>query len=229
MAQGKSSSGVIAVIPAAGYARRLQPIGASKEMLPVAGRPIIAHLVDRLRMADPEAIHLVTRPAKIDLVAWATAEGLEVILSEPPFVTSSLLDGLRDVADDAIVITGFPDTIWEPLDAFVQLVRGVRNGSAIELGLFETNEPHRCDIVEIATDGTIARVAVKPAHPRGSTTWGCFAARAGALRPMDAWEEPGQYFDAACRSMVIRGTHFPGCYEDIGTRASLSRITGANT
>ena len=165
MARGKSSSGVIAVIPAAGYARRLQPIEASKEMLPVAGRPVISVLVERLRAAGPDAIRLVTRAAKADLVAWATVEGLDVVLSEPPFVTSSLLDGLHDVADDAIVIAGFPDTIWEPLDAFERLVREVRAGSGIALGLFETDEPERCDIVEIAADGRIEGVAVKPARP----------------------------------------------------------------
>jgi NDP-sugar pyrophosphorylase family protein len=221
-----SSPRLVGVIPAAGYARRLQPIGASKEMLPVAGRPIISYLLERLRAASPDTIRLVTRAGKTDLVTWATAEGLEVILSEPPFVTSSLLDGLREVADDAIVITGFPDTLWEPLDAFVQLVRKVRSGTTIELGLFETSEPQRCDIVELAPDGAVTRVAVKPTRPRGSTTWGCLAARAGALRPMGEWEEPGQYFDAACGSITIRGTRFPGRYEDIGTRESLARVTG---
>lgn len=221
-----SGPALIGVIPAAGHARRLQPIEVSKEMLPVGGRPVVSYLVERLRTAGPDTIRLVTRPEKADLVAWATASRLEVVLSEPPFVTSSLLDGLLEVADDAIVITGFPDTLWEPLDAFAQLAERVRGGSDIALGLFETSEPERCDIVELDAEGAVTRIVVKPVSPTGSITWGCFAARAGALQPMRDWEEPGDYFDDVCRSIMVTGTRFPGPYEDIGTREAFARVTG---
>jgi NDP-sugar pyrophosphorylase family protein len=221
-----SGPALVGVIPAAGHARRLQPIGSSKEMLSVDGRPVVSYLVERMRAARPDAIRLVTRPEKADLITWAEAEGIEVVLSEPPFVTASVLDGLQEVADDAVVLTGFPDTLWEPLDAFERLADEVRLGADVALGLFETTEPQRCDIVECDADGAVTRVVVKPAQPAGTSTWGCFAARAGSLRPMHAWEEPGDYFDAVCGTIVITGTRLEGRYVDIGTRESLARVTG---
>lgn len=221
---GGSRSTLVGVIPAAGYARRLQPLTVSKEMLLVDGRPVVSYLVERIRAAKPDEIRLVTRSEKTDLVAWAAAEGIEVVLSEPPSVTASLLDGLQDVADDAIVLSGFPDTLWEPLDAFQRLADEVRSGVEIALGLFETNEPHRCDIVELDANGAVARIVVKPTHPSGAITWGCLAARARALRPMQGWAEPGQYFDSICNRITTAGTRLAGRYIDIGTRESLERV-----
>lgn len=194
-------------------------------MLLVDGRPVVSYLVERMRRAQPDEIRLVTRPEKADLVHWAKIEGIEVVLSQPPFVTASLLDGLQETADDAIVLTGFPDTLWEPIDAFERLIDEVHSGAEVALGLFETTEPHRCDIVELDAGGAITSIVVKPLQPTGMITWGCFAARAGALRPMHAWEEPGQYFDAVCGTIAVTGTRFEGTYVDIGTRQSLAHVT----
>jgi NDP-sugar pyrophosphorylase family protein len=216
---------VVGVVPAAGYARRLQPISSSKEMLPVGGRPVVSYLVERIRAARPDAIRLVTRAEKADLATWAASEGIETVFAEPPFVTSSILQGMRGLADDAIVLTGFPDTLWDPLDAFERLIDDVCSGAEIALGLFDTGEPQRCDIVEVDPSGTVTRIVVKPSEPSGNVTWGCVAARARALRPMSSWEEPGEYFDSALRTITVTGTRFAGRYVDIGTRKSLARHT----
>lgn len=216
---------MIGVIPGAGHARRLPLLGGSKEMLPIGGRPVISYLVERLRASEPDAIRLVTRRQKSDLVRWARREGLEVVLSTPPTVAASLLDGSWDLDDHAIVLTGFPDTLWEPLDAFARLRAEVLEGADIALGLFETNEPHRCDIVELSRSGDVRSVVVKPARTDGVLTWGCLAARVGALRPMRTWKEPGEYFDAVCATTRIAGVTFPGRYVDIGTPESLAAVS----
>ena len=216
---------VVGVVPAAGHARRLPSLDGSKEMLRIGGRPVISYLVERLRASGPDAIRLVTRAEKSDLVRWARQEGLEVVLSTPPTVATSLLDGCRDLDDHAIVLTGFPDTLWEPTDAFARLRAEVLEGADIALGIFETKEPHRCDIVDLAPSGDVRGVVVKPTRPDGVLTWGCLAARVGALRPMHAWAEPGDYIDAVCSTTRVTGVTFPGRYVDIGTPESLAAVS----
>ena len=44
---------IIGVVPAAGYARRLQPLDRSKEVLEVKGRPVLDYLLDRMRAEGP--------------------------------------------------------------------------------------------------------------------------------------------------------------------------------
>jgi hypothetical protein len=39
---------IVGVVPAAGYATRLQPLAGSKELLQVRGRPVIDYLLTRL-------------------------------------------------------------------------------------------------------------------------------------------------------------------------------------
>ena len=196
-------------------------------MLVIDGKPVISYLVERMRAASPDVIRLVTRPEKLDLVAWAESQGIAVVLSEPPFVTASLLEGMHGIADDAVVLTGFPDTLWEPIDAFERLVDEVRSGADIALGLFETAEPHRCDIVETDADGTVTRIVVKPAEPTATLTWGCLAGRARSLRPMNEWEEPGEYFNAVCDTIAVTGTRLEGRYVDIGTPQALALVRGS--
>jgi NDP-sugar pyrophosphorylase family protein len=223
------ATAVVGVIPGAGHARRLPSLAGSKEMVPIAGRPAISYLVEHLRACEPDAIRLVTREEKPDLVGWARAEGLEVVLSTPPTVAASILDGSRDLDDHAIVLTGFPDTLWEPRNAFAMLRDEVLEGAEIALGLFETAEPERCDIVDLSPSGDVRGVVVKPSRPEGALTWGCLAARVGALRPMESWQEPGDYFDAVCTTNRIAGVKFPGRYVDIGTPESLAAASNEST
>jgi len=54
---------VKAIILAAGYATRLYPLtqSVSKVLLPLAGRPMLDYLLDRIREVDEvEAVHVVT-------------------------------------------------------------------------------------------------------------------------------------------------------------------------
>ena len=178
---------------------------------------MVDYLVERMAVARPDTIRLVTRPAKTDVAAWARRRGLEVVHAEPPDVAASLLNGMHGLADDVIVIVGFPDTVWEPADGFERLVAAVRDGADVALGLFETAEPRRCDIVEATPRGRVTGIEVKPAAPGGSTTWGCLAARKRVFAGMSAWSEPGAYLDAICSSTICVGLHLGDRYVDIGT------------
>ena len=113
---------LVGIIPAAGYGTRLQPLGCSKEVYPVKGRPIMDYLVERMRAAPCDELVVVTRPEKKDVVVHAAALGARVIEANPSSLGESLSFGLAGLADTDVVLFGFPDSIWEPADGFLQVL-----------------------------------------------------------------------------------------------------------
>lgn len=220
---------LVAVVPAAGHALRLGPQSASKEVLPVAGRPVMDHLVERLQQAGPDELRVVTRPEKADVTAHARALGAEVVHGHPADVAASLRLGLTGLADDDEVLFGFPDTVFEPLDSFVQVLAALRVGADAALGLFRVppTDLTRSDVVVLGDDGRVARIEVKPAVPPSDLIWGLAATRVGVLRAVPNGTEPGAHFDRLARSGTVLGVPLSDQWLDIGVPAALARaLTG---
>jgi glucose-1-phosphate thymidylyltransferase len=215
---------VIGVIPAAGRALRLQPLPLSKELLVVCGRPVIDVLLDRLVTAPCDEIRVVTRREKHDVAAHAGVRGAEVVYAQPESVADSLLAGLVRVRDEDVVLIGFPDTIWGPVDGFRQLLDArSEHPDDVALGLFAAEEPERSDVVEVVGD-RVTSIAVKPAFTRSTLLWGCAAVRAGVLRGVAGWREPGAYFDTLARAGRVLGVRLDDPFIDIGTPQALERV-----
>lgn len=213
----------VGVIPAAGRATRLQPLVGSKETVRVAGRPVLAYLMERVRAVERAELRVVTRTEKQDVIAAARAGGADVIEADPPSLSASILAGMEGLAGDDVVLLGFPDSLWEPVDGFVRLVEKLDDAPVV-LGLFDSPEPEQSDVVEVDEGCAIRRVHVKPAQPPGSVIWGCAAARARELAGLKEHDQPGLLFDALARRGNVRGVRFPGEFLDIGTPAGLRRV-----
>src|SRR3954447_7084863 len=97
---------VVGVVPAAGYATRLQPLDRSKEVLHVDGRPVIDYLVERMRVGGCSELRVVTRPEKEDVVAYAEAVGASVVSGYPATINESFAAGLNGLAPDDIALVG---------------------------------------------------------------------------------------------------------------------------
>ena len=217
---------IVGVIPAAGHATRLQPISSSKEVYPIAGRPVMDFLVDRMRTGGATQLRVVTRPEKQDVVAHAEAIGAAVVLARPETVSESLLAGMSGVQPSDIVLIGFPDTLWEPKDGYRLLVEAVKEGSHVALGLFriEPADLPRSDVIVFDEAGRVIGIDVKPARPQSEWVWGCAAARAKTLADIASAEWPGAYFDRLCRlGLEVRGIEFSDVWLDIGTKDAIRR------
>ena len=215
---------IVGVIPAAGYATRLQPLQGSKEVLLVGGRPVMDYLADRMRRGGCTRLRVVTRAEKKDVVTHSAALGAEVVLAEPATVSESLLAGMDDLASNDIVLIGFPDSLWEPVDGFKALVRAVRSGREVALGLFRvpTDDLRRSDVVKLNESGRVLGVQVKPRDPPSDWIWGCAAARVGTLAGLAGTEWPGGYFDQLCaEGRDVEGYPFSDEWLDLGTKGSL--------
>jgi glucose-1-phosphate thymidylyltransferase len=217
---------IVGVVPAAGYAVRLQPLDCSKEVLPVAGRPVIDYLVERMRVGGAERIRIVTREAKDDVIAYGEDVGAEVILGSPAHLDESFAAGLEGLDGDDIALLGYPDSLWDPLDGYKTLVAAVEGGEDIALGLFHVPGLPGADFLEFDGDGNICDIHIKPAGEAPSDwMWGAMAARVSALDGLAHEEWPSGYLNLLLgRGKRLWYTELSSEYLDIGTPQTLEAL-----
>jgi NDP-sugar pyrophosphorylase family protein len=214
----------IGVVPAAGRAVRMQPLAGSKELLDVGGRPVLEHVVERLRAARADEIRVVTRPDKQDVIAYATRLGATAIVGEPPSSAESVLLAVRGLSADDVAMIGFPDTVWTSATGFSALTALLANDADVALGLFRGRDEaqlRRSDVV-VLTGSRVEAVLVKPERPGSELLWGCAAARVGALDGLAGREHPGDLFAELAREGRVAGVLLDGEFLDIGTPADLA-------
>ena len=216
---------IVGVVPAAGYATRLQPLPCSKEVYEIRGRPVMDYLVDRMRAGGCTRLRVVTSPEKADVIEHAQALSAETVLDHPASVSESLAAGMEGLAEDDIVLIGFPDTLWEPESGYRPLVDAVRDGCDVALGLFRTPDLQRSDVVVFDDSRKIVGIDVKPIRPPSEWIWGCAAGRVQAWSGLGGTEWPGGYIDRLCRGGGdVRGVELSDIWLDIGTKEALRRV-----
>jgi glucose-1-phosphate thymidylyltransferase len=214
---------VIGVIPAAGFATRLGPMPSSKEMIEIDGEPVIERLVARMEAGGCTEIRVVTRPEKADVRQYARQRGLTVVLARPPHVGASVSAGLSGCGKERLVALGYPDTLWEPLDGFAMLRALVGRRTEVVLGLFDTPDAARSDVVVTDESGRVAEILIKPAQPPSTLIWGCLVARAGALAGIDRVEWPSELLRPLIADGRVKAHYLSDRWLDIGTREALER------
>ena len=163
-----------AVVPVAGLATRLRPLsrGVPKGLLPVAGKPVVQHIVDELEACGIERVVLVTGRGRAAFAAhFADARGPEMACIDQPrplglgdaiLRAAPVLDGPFVIAlGDALLGSGAPVRVVERLAAAVQ----AGAGAAVAVEEVAAQDTQRYGIVAPAGDGdpfAIASVIEKP-------------------------------------------------------------------
>ena len=178
----------IGLIPAAGFAKRIGPLPCSKEIYPLgfkyseamgALRPLVAcqSLLEKLAKADSKKCFVIIRPEKVDLLSYLRS-GKELGLNLAYLVTERTsgvpftIDNAFSYIENALVLFGFPDIIFSPDDAFVQLVNHQRNsGADIVLGLYRARQIQKMDMVGFDSTGKIREIIIKPSSTDLEYTW----------------------------------------------------------
>ncbi|MDP8206046.1 MAG: sugar phosphate nucleotidyltransferase [Candidatus Electryonea clarkiae] len=151
-----------AIIPAAGIGKRMRPLTNSrpKVLLPIAGKPIIGHLIDELVQVGIEHITVVIGYYGEKVKDFCRDAFPEVSFR---FVTQEQRLGLGHAIGEAIqpddkkLIVVLGDTIYKgDLDKF--------NGDDAVLGLVKVDDPRRFGIAIIEND-KIVRLEEKPENP----------------------------------------------------------------
>jgi len=155
---------LVVVIPAAGAGTRLKPHTHTtpKPLLAVAGKPILAHILERVAAAKPDRVVLVVGPgAHGDRIrAYAAARrdlDISCVLQEEPLGLGHAVLQAREAVGTSPVLIILGDTIVEaPLD------RLAAGGSWI--GVCEVEDPRRFGVATVR-DGRITALVEKPDRP----------------------------------------------------------------
>lgn len=181
---------VVGLVPAAGRATRIGPLPCSKEVYPVGFRlvdegcslrPKVAchYLLEKMRLAGVSKAYVVLREGKWDIPAYL-GDGtmvnmhLAYLMTHSPFGVPYTLDQAYPFVQDALVAFGFPDILFQPDDAFTQLLASqISTNEDIVLGLFHAHDPAQMDMVEIDEGGRVHSILLKPPQSRLRYAWLC--------------------------------------------------------
>lgn len=237
---------VIGLIPAAGRASRLGPLPCSKEIMPlnlaregddVGTGPRVAchHLLECFGTAGIDQVFLVLREGKWDIPAYLCCQpvrGVELayVAIESTGSVPETLSRAQPFLSHSRVALGFPDVLFEPKDAYSHLAQRQEEwGCDVILGLFPCYNPPITDMVDLAPDGRVLEIQVRPAVSDLSFNWllalwaprfTAFLAETMARPQVEGKElQLGAVFNhARAAGLDFRGVRFPdGYFLDIGT------------
>ena len=229
-----------ALILAAGYATRLRPLTETraKPLLPVAERPIVDWILDRIAEVDElEEVHLVTNARFApDFVAWSN--GRVKVHDDGTTSNADRLGAIGDIAfvadaerwesEDLLVIAG--DNLFDfSLAAYVDFWRS-KDGSAI--AVYEHPERElvsQYSVVELDGDERVVGFEEKPARPDSNliaiATYIYHRAHLALLRAYLADgnppDQPGYFIAWLHARAPVYGYRFSGEWLDIGDRTQL--------
>ncbi len=260
------SQEIIGLLPAGGQATRIAPLPCSKELYPIGFRPVdkgrslrpkvVCHyLLEKMRLAGAAKTYIILRQGKWDIPAYL-GDGamldmpLAYLMMNLPFGVPYTLDQAYPFVQDAMVVFGFPDIIFQPDDAFVQLLAHQATTKAyVVLGLFPANQPHKMDMVDLDDRGRIRQIVIKPLQTHLRYTWiiavwtpvftrfmhqHLAAAQIREAQNNAANDSPkqrelfvGDVIQAAIQAgLQVEALHFPnGSYLDIGTPEDLVKAS----
>jgi glucose-1-phosphate thymidylyltransferase len=231
---------------AAGYATRLRPLTDSiaKPLLPVAGRPLVDFLCDKVdQVGDVDEIHLVTNSRfASDFVQWAGRREGRLPVTVHDDGTHSNEDRLGAIGDIRFVVgraglegehllVAAGDNLFDfSLADYAAFWREKGDGSCVALYAFpDRDQVHQYGVAEVDENDRIVSLVEKPAQPRTnliSIAVYLYRADHAALLPDylaegNSPDQPG-HFPAWLHTRVpVYGYRFEGEWLDIGDPAQL--------
>ena len=171
------SEEIVGLIPAGGQATRLSPLPCSKELLPIGWRvdemgtmkpKVVSHfLLDKYKAAGIRKTFFILRKGKWDIPQYY-GDGVMVDM-DLAYLMMNLPHGHPFTLDQAFPFTkhnrvafGYPDVLFEPEDAFSQLIgKQQETKASVVLGIFPIRHDQNWkDILSFGEGGKIQTIAL---------------------------------------------------------------------
>jgi glucose-1-phosphate thymidylyltransferase len=231
-----------AIILAGGYATRLRPLteDVSKCLLPIAGRPMVDWILDRIEDVDEiDAVHLVTNSRFApDFEQWASSRPGVRVHDDGTRTNDDRLGAIGDVAftlerasidDDVLVIAG--DNLFDfALNDYVGFWRDKGVASAVAVhDVGDLRLASQYGVVALDGSERVIDFVEKPANP--SSTLAATATYiyhrehvplvARYLAEGNAPDQSGGFFEWLRSREPVYAYRFTGTWLDIGDREQL--------
>ena len=229
-----------ALILAGGYATRLRPLtdDRAKPLLPIAGRPIVDWILDKVvEVEDVDGVHLVTNARfAADFERWAG--GRVRVHNDGTTSNEDRLGALGDIAfvadsegwegEDLLIVAG--DNLFDfSLVDYVDFWRG-KEGSAI--AVYEHPVPklvREYSVVELDRDSRVVGFEEKPEEPETNLiSIAAYIYHRAHLALLHAYladgnphDQPGNFIAWLHTRAPVYGYRFGGEWADIGDRTQL--------
>ncbi|MER8903280.1 sugar phosphate nucleotidyltransferase [Mesorhizobium sp. M0772] len=226
---------MLGIVPAAGRGSRIQPLGFSKELLPVGSRidgqterpcAVSEYLVRRMVQAGVDKICFIIGSGKSDILeyyaaGYGDAAALFVVQPNPVGLCDAIFRAAPLVAPDEVVLVGLPDTIWFPEDGFRHLP-----DDQLSFLLFPVDQPEFFDAVVIDVHERVIEIQVKRQDATTNWVWGAFKMPGHILHQLAAlWRErerSDEYIGTLVNAYIAAGGTAFGVragsdYVDVGT------------
>jgi len=226
---------MVALILAAGYATRLQPLtdDLPKHLLPVGGRPMLDWILEKIRDAGIDEVHLVTNARFAgQFERWAEGKGV-IVHDDGTTSNDDRLGAIGDIAfvgldDDLLAIAG--DNLFDYSLRDLIAFRDAKGGSAVAvLDVLDVDLARRYGIVAVDEDDRIVDFVEKPDRPPSTlaaTATYLFTREHARLVPTYLAEgnppdQPGNYIAWLHKREPVYAYRFDGGWYDIGDPAQL--------
>jgi glucose-1-phosphate thymidylyltransferase len=233
----------VGIIPAAGLASRLGPLGYPKELLPITyvqgegghlrPLPVIEASLRQLRTAEITRAMVITSERKPELAQYLGGGG--AIGLDIAYVQQTRAEGLAA----AVALTApwtkgsascllLPDTIVRPLDALKTMRAAFEaRGADLVLGVFPTAKPKELGPVRFDAELRVTEVQDKPAETDLANSWG-MAVWGARFSEMIVAAAPNAnlgllFHQAAQNGLIVVACWFAdGEFHDVGTPKGLA-------
>lgn len=236
-----------AIVLAAGYATRLRPLTDSipKMLLPLAGRPMLDYLLERVEAVDEIDGIFVVANARFagDFGRWASQRSGRVgvaVLNDGTTSNEQRLGAIGDIrftieeaglADEDLLVVAGDNLIEYSLEDFVRFWREKGNrGAAIAVRHVADRELiKQYGVAELDADERVVSLEEKPAAPRSNiAVTAAYLYRPEHTALIDRYLEEGNPPDAPGNYVVwlyqrapVYGYRFEGGWMDIGDPKQL--------
>lgn len=223
------------IVPAAGRGSRIQPLGFSKELLPVGSRcgegaerpcAVSEYILERMILGGASKVCFVIGPGKSDILeyfgaAYAGATTAYVVQPSPCGLCDAIFRAETVLGPNDTVIVGLPDTVWFPKRALADLPP-----DRLSFLLFPVERPELFDAVVSSSDGRVRSIQVKRADATSQWVWGAFKMPAATFRDLHrlwrARNGADEYIGTLVNAWIASGgvayaTKAGSAYVDVGT------------
>lgn len=157
-----------AVVLAAGWGTRLRPFTFTlpKHLLPVAGKPLIRHVLEMIGAAGIEEVGIVVSPSTLELFRQAIAKEKNlhityILQSEPKGLAHAVLCAEGFVGNEDFLVVLGDNLLGEGLGPVLAQFQKDRTHV---VALCEVEDPRRFGVAAVE-DGRIVRLVEKPQDP----------------------------------------------------------------
>jgi len=232
------------VVLAAGYATRLYPLTLDrpKALLPVGGKPMLEHVLDRLAgTPELDGLYLVTNAKFAEhFRAWADAYSgpwPATIVDDGTTDDATRLGAIgdldlvlrREVIDDDVIVVAGDNLFSEPLEDFG---RSGLDRAAPVLAVYDVgslDEIRKYNAIELDGEGRITFFEEKPERPTSTLTGIALYFYPRSALPLvrryveegNNADQPGRLVQWLYPQMPVYTWLVPGIWYDIGSRETL--------